>query len=101
MTIAPGVELPEVEIAEICRRHEVKELSLFGSAVRGEVRPDSDYDFLVDFLPEATPDLLEVIAMMRELSTLLGRRVDLAMKSGLKPRIRPNVLAEARPVYAA
>ena len=45
MTIATGVELPETEIEDICRRYQVKELSLFGSAARGEMRPDSDVDF--------------------------------------------------------
>src|SRR5205814_1295979 len=53
MTIATGIELPEAAIADICRRHQIKELSLFGSAARGEIRPDSDFDFLVDFLPGA------------------------------------------------
>jgi len=51
MIIAVGMKLPEAEIIEICRRHEVRELSLFGSAARGELRPDSDIDLLVDFLP--------------------------------------------------
>ena len=101
MTISSGIELPEAEIAEICHRHAVRELSLFGSAARGGLRPDSDLDFLVDFLPGARPGLLGVSAMARELSTLLGRHVDLAVKPALKPRIRPRVLAEARLVYAA
>jgi len=101
MTIAVSIELPEAEIIEICRRHGVSELSLFGSAARGEMRPDSDIDFLVDFLPGARPGLLGVSAMTRELSVLLGRRVDLAIKRALKPLIRPGVLAEARLIYAA
>ena len=101
MTIAVGIELPEAEIVEICRRHGVSELSLFGSAARGEMRPDSDIDFLVDFLPGTRPGLLGVSAMTRELSVLLGRRVDLAIKRALKPLIRPGVLAEARLIYAA
>ncbi len=101
MTVATGVELPEAPIAEICRRYQVKELCVFGSAVRGEMRPDSDVDLLVDFLPGARPGLLGVAAMMRELSALLGRRVDLAVKPALKPLIRPGVLAEARLIYAA
>src|ERR1017187_6335568 len=58
MTIAAGIELPESAIADICRRHQVKELSLFGSAARGEMRPDSDLDLLVDFLPGARPGVL-------------------------------------------
>ena len=101
MTIAAGIELPEVAIADICRRHQVKELSLFGSAARGEIRPDSDFDFLVDFLPNARPGLLGVSAMTRELTALLGRQVDLAVKPALKPLVRPSVLAEARLIYAA
>ena|SRR5579871_3519315 len=101
MTVAGQIELPGALIADICRRHQVKELSLFGSAVRGEMRPESDFDFLVDFLPGARPGLLGVSAMTRELSALLGRRVDLAIKPALKPQVRPAVLAEARLIYAA
>ena len=68
MTIAPGVVLPEAQIAEVCRRYHVKELSLFGSAARGELRPDSDVDLLVDFLPDARVGLLDLSALMRELA---------------------------------
>jgi predicted nucleotidyltransferase len=100
MTIAAGSELPEAEIADICR-HQIRELSVFGSAARGEMRPDSDIDFLVDFLPGSRPGLLGVAAMIRELTTLLGRRVDVAVKPALTPTIRPGVLSEARLVYAA
>ena len=100
MAITAGIELPEAEIVALCRRHQVRELSLFGSAACGEMRPDSDVDLLVDFLPGARPGLLGVSAMTRELTTLLGRRVDLAVKPALKPLIRAGVLAEARLVYA-
>lgn len=101
MTIAPGVALPETEIIAVCRRYQVKELSVFGSAVRGEMRPDSDIDLLVDFLPEARPGLLGLSALMREFSTLLGRRVDVAVKPTLKPLIRQEILSEAQIIYAA
>jgi predicted nucleotidyltransferase len=101
MTIAAGIELPEAKIADICRRHQVRELFLFGSAARGEMRPDSDIGLLVDFLPGARPGLLGISAMTRELTSRLGRRVDLAVKPALKPLIQPGVLAEARLIYAA
>jgi predicted nucleotidyltransferase len=101
MTLTAGIELPESAIAGICRRYHVSELSLFGSTARGEMRPDSDVDFLVDFLPGARLGLLGVSSMKREFTALLGRRVDLAVKPALKPLIRSAVLAEARPVYAA
>lgn len=96
-----GIELPEAEIGDICRRYQVSELMLLGSAVRGEMRPDSDIDLMVEFLPGARPGLLGVSAMMRELTALLGRRVDIGVKGALKPLIRPGVLAEARLIYAA
>ena len=101
MTLAAGIELPEAEIVAICRRHQVRELSLFGSAARGEMGPDSDVDLLVDFLPDARPGLLGVSAMTRELTALLGRRVDLAVKPALRPLVLPGVLADARLIYAA
>jgi predicted nucleotidyltransferase len=101
MTIAPGVVVPEAEIAEICRRYQVRELSLFGSAARGEMRPDSDIDMLVDYFPEAQPSLLDLIRLKDQLSDLLGRPVDLGVKRALKPRYKDHILAEAHVIYAA
>ena len=101
MPIAVGVSLPDAEIAEICRRYQVKELAVFGSAPRGDLGPASDVDLLVDFLPAARVGLLELVALSEELSDAVGRRVDLAVKPALKPRLRPRILAEAHVVYAA
>lgn len=95
------VRIERDRIAELCRRYQVRELSLFGSTARGEARPDSDIDLLVEFLPEATIDLVDYNSLMLELSRVLGRKVDLVSKKGLKPMIRDAVLAEARPLYAA
>jgi hypothetical protein len=100
MTPQPGIVLPVEPIAEICRRYGVRELSVFGSASRGEMRPDSDIDLLVEFNADSPAGMFEFVAMERELSSLLGRRVDLVSKNGLKPRVRPNVLRDARVVYA-
>jgi predicted nucleotidyltransferase len=91
----------EAKLTNLCRRYQVRELSLFGSAARGEMRPDSDVDILVEFLPDATIDLVEYAALMLDLSRLLGRTVDLVSKNGLKPLIRAAVLKEARLLYAA
>lgn len=94
-------QLDETQLVDICRRYQVRELSIFGSAARGDMRPDSDVDFLVDFLPDADIDLVDYAGMMLDLSQLLGRKVDLVSKNGLKPRIRASVLEEARLLYAA
>lgn len=95
------VRVDEAQLAALCRRYRVLELSLFGSAARGEMRPDSDIDLLVAFLPDAEVDLVDYAGLMLDLSRLLGRKVDLVSKNGLKPLIRASVLGEARLVYAA
>ena len=96
-----AVQVDESKLAELCRRYRVRELSLFGSAARGEMRPESDIDLLVEFLPGAKVDLVEYSGLMLDLSKLIGRKVDLVSKNGLKPLIRASVLEEARLVYAA
>lgn len=95
------IEVEESRLASLCQRYQVRELSVFGSAARGEMRPESDIDLLVEFLPDAQVDLVDYAGLMLDLSTLLGRKVDLVSKNGLKPLIRNSVLEEARLVYAA
>ena len=84
----------------ICRRYHVRELSVFGSAARGDLRPESDIDLLVEFLPGAPVGLFELGEMGEDLETALGRKVDLVPKGGLKPLIRPDVLKDSRLLYA-
>jgi predicted nucleotidyltransferase len=101
MTITADITVPDAEVAAICKRYQVRELSVFGSAARGEHRPDSDIDFLVDFDPTARISLIELSAFSREFSQLVGRPVDVAIKPALKPRIREEVLRDAHVLYAA
>lgn len=86
-------------IEEFCRRHRIRRLALFGSAVHGEMTPASDLDVLVEFEPGQTPGL-SFFAVQRELSALLGRNVDLNTANGLSPYFRQEVLAEAEELYA-
>jgi hypothetical protein len=95
------VDVDESVLGNLCRRYSVRELSVFGSAARGGMRPDSDIDLLVEFLPDAEIGLLEHAGLMLDLSELLGRKVDLVSKRGFKPLIRDSILEEALPVYAA
>jgi hypothetical protein len=94
-------QVERTSLAELCRRYRVRELAFFGSAAREEMRPDSDIDLLVEFLPDSGIDLVDYAGLMLELSQLLGRKVDLVLKKGLKPLIRASVLGEARLLYAA
>ncbi len=85
----------------LCEKYSVSQLSLFGSAARGDMTPTSDIDLLVEFLPNADIDLMDFAGLMLDLSQLAGRKVDLISKNGLKPRIRAPVIQEARLLYAA
>jgi len=96
-----GFELPDEKLAELCQRSHVKELSAFGSVLRENYRPDSDLDLLVVFEPGAQIGMLAYARLQRELSELVGRKVDLVSKNGLKPLIRDEVIASSRVVYAA
>ena len=93
------VKLPKQKIADFCRRHHIRKLAVFGSALREDFRPDSDLDVLVEFEPGRTPGLA-FFGMEQELSELLGRKVDLNTPQFLSPYFRDKVLAEAEVQYA-
>ena len=96
-----GMQADGLSLVEVCRRYGVRELSLFGSAARGEMGPESDIDILVEFEPGVRIGLIRFESLVGELESLAGRRVDLVTKRGLKPWIRPHVLKDARVIYAA
>jgi uncharacterized protein len=89
------------QIAELCRRYGIAELSVFGSVARGEDRPDSDVDLLYVSASDSKSSLWELWDLRDELAQLLGRKIDLVPKNSLHWVIRDRVLTEARPVYAA
>lgn len=98
-----GNTFPSIDrerLAELCRRHGIRRLAVFGSAARGELRPDSDLDVLVEFEP-GRPVGLRFITVADELSDLMGRRVDLNTAGFLSPHFRDDVLREAVPLYEA
>lgn len=100
MALPDQLKLASEAIARICERNHVAELSVFGSTARGDGRSDSDVDLLVTFRPDAHVGLIGFNGLRRELEGILGCRVDLIPKDGLKPLIRDQVLAESRVVYA-
>jgi predicted nucleotidyltransferase len=94
------VELPQDKIADFCRHYHIRRLALFGSALRAELRLDSDLDVLVEFESGHTPGLA-FFGMEQELTELLGRKVDLNTPQFLSPYFRDTVLAEAETQYVA
>ena len=82
---------------EICRRHHIRRLSLFGSTLHGTSRPDSDLDLLVEFEPGKAPGLLGLAAIELELAQLFETpKVDLRTSNDLSRHFRAQVLAEAQ-----
>jgi predicted nucleotidyltransferase len=94
--------LPDTAVlAEFCKTHHIRRLAVFGSVIRGEARPHSDIDFLVEYDPQARPGLVELQRIEDELSQLCGgRRVDLVNPKYLSPRLKDRILAEAQLQYA-
>ncbi len=98
-----GARIPidRERIAEFCRRNHIRKLSLFGSVLRDDFRPDSDVDVLVEFEPGAVVGLIRLAGMEIELSEMLGRKVDLSTAGFLSRHFRGRVLAEAEVQYDA
>ena len=101
MSRKTNIQLPQGKIADFCKRNRIRKLSLFGSALKGELRKDSDIDFLVEFSPGETPSLFDLARMERDLSKLLGgRKVDLRTPNELSRYFRNEVLSTASVQYA-
>lgn len=93
------IDLDQAAVEAFCRKHGLRKLSLFGSVLREDFRPDSDVDVLVEFRPGVRAGYLTMAAMERELSALLGRRVDLRTPAELSRYFRDDVLQAAEVRY--
>ena len=85
-------------IEQVCKRHRIRRLSLFGSVLRDDFGPGSDVDVLVEFESGQTPGL-RFFDIQEELGRVLGRRVDLNTPQCLSRYFRDEVLTEAMPLY--
>jgi predicted nucleotidyltransferase len=96
-----SIEIPREALADFCRRHHIRRLALYGSALHGDFGPESDIDLLVEFEPGHIPGLLKLARTERELSVLFnGRKVDLRTPEDLSRYFRDSVLQEAEVQYA-
>lgn len=100
-----AIHIDQSRIAAFCGKWKISELSLFGSVLREDFAPDSDVDVLVSFAGDADWGLLDHVAMKDELSSLLGRQVDLVTRRAVErsgnPLRRAAILESAERVYAA
>ena len=102
--LIPSVADHAGELERLCELHRVQRLDLFGSAARGEQRPDSDLDFLVEFKPTDIPGARAdaFFGLLEALEDLFGRPVDLVVESGIQnPYFRESVEKSRMPVYAS
>lgn len=88
-------------LAAFCQRHHITRLSLFGSALRDDFGPQSDVDVLVEFEPGHVPGLIRIAGIAGELSTMVGRSVDLRTPGDLSRYFRSRVVESAVVKYAA
>jgi predicted nucleotidyltransferase len=108
-TITEGIYMPfSLEkfvshdyLVDFCKRYHIRKLSVFGSAIRNELRPDSDIDLLVEFDENHIPGLFTIAHMETELSERLGRKADLRTPEDLSRYFRKEAVSRAEVQYAA
>lgn len=93
------IEIPREAIAAFCVRNHIRKLSLFGSILTPRFHEESDVDMLVEFEPGLGPGMFGIVEMERELSEMLGRKVDLRTPRDLSRYFRDEVVASAVPQY--
>jgi predicted nucleotidyltransferase len=102
--VLASIELSDQKIADFCGRWQIRELAVFGSALRDDFGPASDIDVLVSFVPGTRRSLLDMVTAEEELSALLGRPVDLLDRSAVERSEnwirRRRILESARTIYA-
>ncbi|RME70150.1 MAG: nucleotidyltransferase [Chloroflexi bacterium] len=97
-TTAEIEEILQTQKAYLAEQYGVIEIGIFGSYARGEQRPDSDLDILIELTDPPRISLLGLVNLQNYLSDLLGVKVDLAIKKNLRKRIGQRILQETIPV---
>ena len=93
------IDISFQKVAEFCRQNHIHKLLLFGSILRGELRPESDIDLLAEFDADHIPGFISLAGMEIELSRILGHKVDLRTPEDLSRYFRQDVLGLAEVVY--
>jgi len=95
--VQPKIDV--VALKEFCHRNGIPRILLFGSAARGEATSQSDIDLIADLPSDLS--LLDIVRLERELSSLLGRKVDLLTREAISPYIRERIQDDLQVLYEA
>lgn len=93
------INIPRGQIVDLCRRHQICELALFGSVLRDDFSPNSDIDILIKFKPDAHIGYFRFFAIEQELANLLDREVELFTPDSLKQFAREEALRTCKVIY--
>src|SRR3989304_4276988 len=83
LMVAPAIDIPKQALADFCRRHGIRKLSLFGSVLRDDFRPDSDVDVLVEFEPGTRVGLMGLAGV--EIAPTVRRPLAPAKRRAVRP----------------
>jgi len=98
--MSPRIHFDKKRVGEFCRLNHIRRLSLFGSVIRDDFRPESDVDVLVEFEPEAKVGFFRMAGMESDLSQIFGRKVDMRTPLELSRYFRADVMKSAEVQYA-
>jgi uncharacterized protein len=96
--VQTAISIPYEDVANFCEKYYIARLWLFGSVLRDDFRDDSDIDVLVEFDPAHIPGW-NIVSMQDELSSILGREVEVSMPDALSKHIKPHIMQSARVIY--
>ncbi len=91
--------LTKEQIADFCKKNQIRKFAFYGSVLRDDFRSDSDVDVLVEFEPKQPIGLMEVVGIEMELSEMMGRKVDLRTPEDLSKYFRDKVIVGAEVQY--
>lgn len=92
-------EIDMARLVEVCRANDASMVGLFGSFARGEATAESDVDVLIRF--RRPKSLIAIVRLERELTAILGRKVDLLTEAALSPYLRPAITRDLHVIYEA
>ena len=89
--MSPRLPIPRDKVAAFCKKHGIQKFSLFGSVLRDDFGPESDVDVLAEFEPGARFTLIDLMAMQRELTEIVGRKAEIFEFRSLRPWMQEAV----------